>query len=286
MKRCAPILKTTECSPDLREWIPSTFANFLREREHLSKQCDGDDPVVLYRGHTDNNWLLDCTLVRSVLQHSHQRWNGYPRPLQFHTQMVDILLAKFGRFWRPSHEAVEKESTHGLDPWYELMKKFQQYAEHDTDPKGTFLVDWTLDSDIALYFATYDGRGDFRRARQTPGAVWVCDPVPTGNVHQTTKLQDLLALMRGDDFRLKAERTLPLILHPPKQTEMLRATNQKPVYFSQMDFRCDLADSWCSVESTTQSAVFRKLILKESLLRDSIEHLQRHGGTEERVYPE
>jgi hypothetical protein len=286
MKRCAPILKTTQHSPDLREWIPSTFDNFLREVEHLSRQCDGDDPVVLYRGHTDSDWLLDCKLVRSVLKHNGQRWNGYPRSLEFHTQMVDILLAKFGRFWRPSQEAVEKESTHGIDPWYELMKKFQQYGELDTDPKGTFLVDWTLDSDVALYFATYDGREDSRRPRQTPGAVWVCDPVPTGKVFQTTKLQNLLELMRGDDFRLKVERTLPLILHPPKQTRMLRAINQKPVYFSQMDFRYDLADTWCSVESTSQSAVFRKLILKKSLVRDSIKHLERHGITEKRVYPE
>jgi FRG domain len=286
MKRCAPIVKTTEHSTDLREWIPSTFDNFLREAEHLSRQCEGDDPLMLYRGHTDSAWLLDCTLVRSVLKHNSQRWKEYPRPLEFHTQVVDLLLAKFGCFLRPSQEAYEKESTHGIDPWYELMKKFQQYEEHDTDPKGTFLVDWTRDSDIALYFATYDGREGARRPRQTDGAVWVCDPVPTGKVLQTAKLQTLLDLMRGDGFRLRAEHTLPLILHPAKQTKMLRAINQKPVYFAQMDFRYDLADLWCSVESTSESAVFRKLILKESLLRNSIEHLERHGLTEKRVYPE
>jgi hypothetical protein len=61
-------------------------------------------------------------------------------------------------------------------------------------------------------------------------------------------------MMRQDEFRLKAERVVPLILHPKKQKRMPRASHQRPVYFSQMDFEFDLADAWCCVESTSDSA--------------------------------
>jgi len=287
MRRSEPFLKTTKHSPDLREWVPSDFCNFLKEVEHLSKQCDGDDPVVLFRGHADSDWLLDCTLVRSLLKKDNVPTDEYPRSLRFHTQVVDALLTKFGRFWQPSQESVTKGCSHGIDPWYELMKRFQQYGEEDSfTPKGTFLIDWTLDRDIALYFATYVGKGISRRPRWAAGAVWVCDPLATGKVLQTRTLADLLGMMRADEFRLKAERTLPLIVHPPKQTRMLRASHQRPVYLSQMDFRYDLADAWCSVERTSDSAVFRKIILKESLLQESIAHLEKNGITEGHVYPE
>lgn len=287
MRRTAPLLKTTEHSPDMREWVPSTFSNFLREIEGLSGHCDGDDPLVLFRGHTNSDWFLDCTLVRSILLEGTAQEIGYPRHLCFHTRVVDALLAKFGGVWRPSRDAFQKERSDDIDPWYELMKRLQQYVEEDTSPpRGTFLVDWTVDRDVALYFATYEGKESARRLRQTAGAVWVCDPVPTGNVWQTRKLGELFALMQGDGFRLRAERTLPLILHPPKQTRMLRASNQMPVYFTQMDFRCDQADSWCSVESQSESAVFRKIILTDSVLRESVAHLEKRGVTEEHVYPE
>ena len=92
--------------------------------------------------------------------------------------------------------------------------------------------------------------------------------------------------MKEDDFRLKADKTLPLILHPPEQTTMGRAGNQDPVYFSQMDFRYDLADIWGPTEDHSNSAVFRKIILKDSLLGESVAYLEAQGITEEYVYPE
>jgi hypothetical protein len=148
------------------------------------------------------------------------------------------------------------------------------------------LIDWTIDRDIALYFATYVGRDTLRCPRKTEGAMWICDPVPTGKVHQTLKLKELLKMMQHETFRMNAEQGCPLILHPNKQTTMLRASGQKPVYFSQMNFRGDLADAWCSVEEQSESAVFRKLILTDTMLTDSMAHLEKQGITEEYVYPE
>ena len=288
MKNIAPRIKSTKHSPDLREWEPDNFSNVLREIEHLVKHAEGHDPLVLFRGHVDYRWYLECTLVRTILSRLPAARRRYPRPIEFHTGVVDLLLQKFGKFWRPSQEAFIKEHSDGIDAWYELMKRFQQYAEEDTDPKGTFLIDWTYDMDVALYFATYDGRGAARRPRKTEGAIWICDPVPTGKVWMQDKVRlgEILHHMDTDSFRLKAEKTLPLLIHPPRQTRMRRAHNQKPVYFSQMDFRTDMADAWCSKERETQSAVFRKIILNNSILPECMAYLEQACIDESYVYPE
>ena len=285
MNNAIPRFKTTATSPDAREWVPSGFDNLLREVEHISRNCDGDDPICLFRGHADYEWKLDCTLVRTLLAEEFSS-EPYPRHLSFHTIVVGILLEKFEKFWNPSREAFEKESTHNIDPWFELMKRFQQYAEEDTKPKGTFLIDWTTDQDIALYFSTYVGRGTSRLLRTRPGALWIWDPVPTGKVLQTKKLGEILSVMRADAFRIKANHSVPLILHPEKQTFMLRAIRQKPVYVSQMDYRWDLADVWAGTENASSSIIFKKIILTETVLADCVAYLRQHGIDEDSVYPE
>jgi len=286
MKQVAPSLKTTEHSPDLREWVPSTFTNFLLELEHIRRHCDADDPCILFRGHANAGWRLDCTLVRSLLRKEYSATPDKHRPLSFHTYVVDTLLTKFGKYCRPSQEALAKEKSHNIDPWYELMKKFQQYSDADIHPKGTFMIDWTLDSDIALFFATFQGQKGKLCPRQTEGAIWVCDPIPTGKVLQTKTVAELMSLMRQDEFRLQAQRTLPLILHPQKQTRMARAMHQQPVYFSQMNFTSDLADAWAAVEMQNGATVYKTLILTKSLIQDSIAYLASKGITEEYVYPD
>lgn len=286
MKKISPIVKTTETSPDMREWMPSSFNNVLREVEHISRSCEGDDPIPLYRGQTDCQWLLDCTLVRTIKKQDFGPEPPYPRPICFHTKLTDVLIRKFGAFWQPSQEAFEKEIMNDIDAWYELMKRFQQYAEEDSEPKGTFLLDWTIELDIALYFATYVGRGATCQIAQSASALWIWDPVPTGNIHQTKKLGELLSMMKSDDFRVAANYPDPLIIHPAKQTCMLRALNQKPIYVSQMDFRYDLAEVWTWMEAQSKSTVFIKVILSESIIPYIAAHLESNGITENRVYPE
>jgi hypothetical protein len=286
MKNVTPKFKTTETSPDMREWVPSSFDNFFREVEYLVGNCDGADPIPLYRGHADYQWKLDCTLVRTLLAVEYTYAPPYPRPVSFHTKVVDILLEKFGKFWQPSSEAFEKELRHGIDPWFELMKRFQQYTEEDSEPKGTFLIDWTTDWNIALYFATYTGRGTLRALRASPGALWIWDPVSTEKVLQTKRLEEILSLLRADAFRIAANHSAPLILHPEKQTRMLRSVGQKPVYVSQMDYRCDLADVWAGIENASSSVVFKKIILADTLLQECATHLRQQGIGEDTVYPE
>jgi len=286
MRNVTPKFKTTEISQDLREWVPSSLDNLFGEVEYLAGNCDGDDPIPLYRGHADYQWKLDCTLVRSLLVEEYVYEPPYPRPVSFHTKVADVIAEKFGKLWQPSREAFEKESSHGIDPWFELMKRYQQYTEEDSKPKGTFLIDWTTDWNIALYFATYHGRGRSRTLRSTPGALWIWDPVPTGKVLQTIKLGEILSLMRVDTFRIPLNYSVPLILHPEKQTRMLRSIQQKPVYVSQMDYRYDLADIWAMIENTSLSIIFKKVIISDALLHECVTHLRHKGISEDTVYPE
>ena len=64
MKRVDPALKSTEYSPDLREWVPSSVENFLRERDQIVKVAEDEDHLVLFRGQSNSEWLLDSTFVR------------------------------------------------------------------------------------------------------------------------------------------------------------------------------------------------------------------------------
>jgi ribosomal protein L25 (general stress protein Ctc) len=169
---------------------------------------------------------------------------------------------------------------------YELMKHIQQYARNDIKPYGTFLMDWTTERDVALYFSTYDGKGQTRRLRSSAGAIWVFYPAATGNVLMTRKLREILAMMKDEDFRLRAKKTLPLIFHPSKQTAMPRAMAQKPVYVAQIDFRYDLADIWTGTENKNRCCVFKKIILSESVLPDMVKHLEKNGIDERQVYPD
>jgi len=195
-----------------------------------------------------------------------------------------LLLLKFGTVWKPSQESFEREKNDGIDPWFELLKNLQQYPEKDYFIHGTFLIDWSRSKDIALYFATYTGRGVTRSVSSGHGAVWIYDAA-TGNILQTKKVGEILSLMSSEEF-LNGNKTFPLLFHPPKQTFQPRSINQVPVYIAQMDFRYDLADVWASYENKNGKRVFIKLILKDELKNSAVKYLESQGVTEDSVYPE
>jgi len=290
MKKVDPKLKSTVCSPDLREWIPSSAENFLRERDHIVKVAQEEDHLVLFRGQSNSEWFLDSTFVRD----STLKLFGYPvipdsirQQVSFHRLIASLLLMKFGTIWKPSKEAFEKEKSDWIDPWFELLKNAQQYPERYEAVKfvkGTFFMDWTVSPDIGLYFAVYDGPRRSNRIGQTDGALWIYDGSSTGNILQEDKLGKILRLMTGADF-LNGDKTFPLIFHPRQQTKQLRASNQKPVYIAQMDFRYDLADVWASYELQEKQRVFVKLRILEHLKAEMADYLESQCITEEHVYP-
>ncbi|WP_428592336.1 hypothetical protein [Sphaerochaeta sp.] len=290
MKRPDPTVKSTVCSQDRREWVPSSVENFLQELDHLVQSGAEDDHLLLFRGQSDSGWLLDSTLVRDAIP----RLFGYQavpnsirQKVAFHRLIASMLLMKFGGIWTPSREAFEAEKNHGIDPWFELLKNAQQYPEkYETVDfiKGTFFIDWTISPEVGLYFAVYAGQRGSRRIDDTDGALWIYDSSSTGNILQEDKLEKIMHLMTGSDF-LNGDKTFPLMFHPRQQTTQVRASNQKPVYIAQMDFRYDLADVWASHESQANQSVFIKLCVPQNLKTGLAEYLEAQAITEEYVYP-
>ena len=293
MNAVKPKLKSTKHSDDLREWAPSSFDSFMLELDHLISSGEGQEPVMLFRGQTDSQWTVDSSFVRNCIQTifniSEYRMlkDEIRHSASFHRTVASLFLLKFGTIWTPSLEALEREKTDNIDPWFELMKNLQQYSEKDHFINGTFLLDWSYSQDIALYFATYEGRGQNRNISIGNGALWIYDAVATGNVLQEKKLGIILSLMIEEGF-LNGSGTFPLLFHPQKKTYQPRSTNQAPIYIAQMDFRYDLADIWASYENTSmkKKRVFVKLILDEALKTDAALYLESKRITEDLIYPE
>jgi len=271
--------------------VPTSFRNFLVELDHAAAACEGADPATFFRGQSNYEWPLDSSFVRFAIPRlfglsAYQMLSKSIRQSkEFHRTISSLLLLKFGTLSKPSDEAVNTEKSHNIDPWYEFLKNLQQYPEKDSFIKGTFLIDWTGKRDIALYFATFDGRGSSREITNMHGAVWVLDAVATGKTWQTNKLGELLQLMASPEH-FNAEKTFPLIYHPKNQTHQPRAVNQMPVYVAQMDYRYDLADLWAAYENKKKKRLFITIIMTENLKSDSARYLEKNGLVEELVYPE
>ncbi|MDY6990692.1 MAG: hypothetical protein SWQ30_21840 [Thermodesulfobacteriota bacterium] len=291
MNQIKPKIESTVHSPDYREWAPSSFETFLVELAHIINSCEGNDPAPLFRGQTNYEWFVDSTFVRYCIQHIfdiedyHALKKEIRQSTSFHRTITSLILLKFGTVWKPSRESLEREKKDDIDPWFELLKNLQQSPEKDYFINGTFLLDWSRSKDIALYFATFQGKGKDRKVSSGHGALWVCDAGATGKSLQTKKVGEMLKLMSKEAFS-NGNRTLPLLFHPPKQTFQGRAKNQVPVYIAQMDYRYDVADIWAGYENQNRKQVFVKLILNEELKETAAKYVESQGVTENIVYPE
>lgn len=290
MKPISPKIKSTGCSADGRHWVPTSFKNLLTELDHITASCEGANPATFYRGQSNYEWPLDSSFLRFAIPHLFGISNyltlskSIRQSKEFHRTISSLLLLKFGTLSKPSEEAISAEKSHDIDPWYEFLKNLQQYPEKDSFIRGTFLLDWTGNRDIALYFATYDGKGVNREVTTTHGTVWVLDAVATGRTWQMDKLGNLLHLMTSPEH-CNAEKTFPLIYHPNNQTHQPRSVNQMPVYIAQMDYRYDLADIWAAHENEQKKRLFITVIITENLKKDSARFLEKNGFSETLVYP-
>lgn len=175
---------------------------------------------------------------------------------ELHYVLLNLFLLKYGVLARPSDDLESLGQSSGVDPWFELMKRYQQYPEEDQlSLKGSNLLDWTLSSDVALYFANDRRSGE--------GAVYICDPAATGKTMQTIPVGEILDTMDrfGNAGQPKPCGT-PLFFCPPKQIQNQRATNQQARYVAQMDLRFDLETQWRTVGSKNPSEIILvKLVL-------------------------
>ena len=288
-----PKLNSSLSNSDDKIWRPTSLESLFQEIDQISKIGEKSDSLILFRGQTKIYWPIDSTFVRNCIPTLFNIKDytklppGIRRRSTFHRTVTSLLLMKFDEIIKPSQEAYEKEVSHDIDPFFELLKNVQQYPENYSESpfiKGTNFIDWTYKSDIALYFATFEGKGEQRKVSSDNGALYVYDASSTGNIHQTIKMQQVFDNMTSYEF-LNGEGALPLMLHPKKQTQQHRASNQKPVYITQMNFSFNLSEVWEQYEKVNNTRVFIKIEIEENLKKELAEYLDSKGVSEQHVYP-
>lgn len=286
MKYIRPIFSTTHII-DRHTWKPNNFDTFIEEINNIVKNKD-ENSLYLYRGHRNHNWLLDSTFVRyfkkEILRISEsEKIKEYVREsLEYNNLIHWFYLFKFGVLARPSDELEEASVNHGVDTWFELMKRIQQYPNEDhPEIKGTNIIDWTKSIDVALFFAN-DGRsGD--------GALWIFDSSSTGKIllKGENPVGKILGKMKN---YLENKRPLgcPLMFCPEKQIACKRATNQQVIYIAQMDLRYSLDEIWSMIEKekSNDELVFMRIILPSGSEKDFYDYLLKKKITSSFIFPD
>jgi FRG domain len=206
MRNLKPLIPSTAFGAVGWEWVPADWLSFVRELEGVAEQGRGLDHLLLFRGQRDSAWLLDSTFARECKKHlfgidkEHRLSSALDVRFEHQRLVTERLLFKFGVATRPSEELFTLEAANGIDAWFEWMKHLQQYPEEDQPhPQlgfenwyllGTFIMDWTRDQNVALYFAN-------GRTRSGDGALWVVDASATGKtLHRDRSVRSILDQMK------------------------------------------------------------------------------------------
>jgi len=278
-------LTSTKVGNSPWEWIPNTFEDFLAELEFVAAYCKDLGHLVLYRGHRDRKWLLDSTFARSCKKNvfgiepwQKLRFEDFRMSAKHQQIVLNLFFFKFDFVARPSAELFNVAEKTGVDPWFEFMKRLQQYAGEDpTYFKGTFVIDWTQNMDVATYFANESREGD--------GALWIYDATATGKTLQVIPVQEIMQRMAEVEMR-DASLGIPLIFHPKKQIAQKRAANQAAVYVAQMDLRVDLSEVWNNLQNYQAETILIKIILPAGTNEECARYLNVKGITKDFVFPD
>ena len=285
MKNLSPHLPTTIIHPQTREWIPESFESFLQELHHLVKSSHEAKAAGLFRGHSQRQWSLDSTFARSFkttlfgVRADETLSRRIVESAECHLAVLNLYLLKFGVLTHPSEELEAAAHEHGLDSWFEWMKRLQQYpAEDGFFLKGTNLLDWTTSADVALYFANENRAGD--------GAIYFCDATATGKTQQVIPVAQILNKMRKLG-NAGSPMGAPLLFCPPRQILNPRPKNQQVVYFAQMDLRYDLETIWRLREAALENeTIVVKLVLPAGTEAPAKEYLIEKGLSRALIFPD
>lgn len=282
-------MKISPTNPDTHihghEWIPSSFPAFIQELEHIVSFGKKQNYCMLFRGHSNYQWLLDSTFIRDVKKNvldldplSKIRYD-YRYSLEYNRLIGSLFLYKFSIVTQPSQD-LKKLAEKGIDPFFEWMKRIQQYPNEDKSRlKGTFLIDWSGNEKVAMFFASeYDKSFN-------DGALWIANLTATGKVlHRDLTLENILnkykkAFIDDQPFGL------PLIFSPRYQLECEQAKNQEAVYVAQMDMRVDLFELWEKYEIENNKQVIIKLCLPHRIKKECRNWLDNNGITQNYLFP-
>lgn len=287
--KIVPLDPNTKVTDDNHEWFPSSFESFIADLKHIKTHCRNINHLALFRGHRDHKWLLDCTFVRYVKEKVlgvnpiERIRKDYRLSIEFQRLMGNLFLYKFGTRTAPHKDLFELAEKNGIDPWFEWMKRIQQYPEEDLGTlQGSFLIDWTQNEEIAVFFLNES------RHTHKEGAIWVVDITAMGKVlHQDMTVEEILVKFQNamhDDI----SPGLPLVFYPRKQIKCQRANNQDAVYVAHMDLRLDLAELWRNKEKELENdeKIFLKLNLPKGTNEQCTKWLIDRNITSNFIYPD
>lgn len=285
MKALKPVRSSTRVHSASGEWLPSSAADLLAELDYLSQRAADDKRLLLYRGQRRREWRLDSTFVRAVKTKvfGMEEHHGFSARLRdsgdLNFALTGLLLFKFGTLLDPSEELRKAAADHGLDAWFELMKRYQQYADDDiSPPAGTNFLDWSQSRDVALYFANEQRVGE--------GAIFVCDATATGKSQQIVPVEEILKKIREQLVRGQPNGA-PLLFCPPRQITSPRAKNQQAVYFAQMELRLDMLEAWRLREALQpDETIILKIVLPQGSEAEIAGYLEEKGLVESFIYPD
>ena len=284
-----PSIQSTHVATNGGEWIPDSFSNFLAEIAHVQAHCDSLDHYAIYRGHSQLNWRLESTFARYVkreilgIDPTELIHDTYRHSLEYHRLLSSLFLCKFGILTVPPEQIVHVSEKNNLDPWFEWMKRIQQYPKDDlTNLQGTFLLDWSQDWKVALFFA------NSKRSPKERGAVYVADMSESGPVlHQDITVGVMLNRLNkaflNDDLV-----GCPLIFCPRNQIACQRARNQDAIYVAQMDLRVDLAEHWEILDRDRgdRQRILLRIVLPQETNSEVHTWLEKNGITKRFIYPD
>lgn len=274
------------CEKPTRGYLVSLAENseeLLENLDNFHASRTRNDSVLLYRGQPVSNWTLDSKFSRELLRTDgawerallkqkdlHQTPDGYHFGLKhfFKKFGTDIKISPIGRL---------SEIIYDIDPWFEIMKKYQQYPESDSvRPRGTNLVDWTTSFSVALFF----GAGGYSTNKHTDddGSIWILDATNWGpylvNNERLNAIFKKVLEKNGEDA------VLPFIFCPRKQKSMPRARRQEAFYLAQFDFRWPLEEVMgIDAKKNKTEPTLVKIVIPAQIKADLLENLKNAGTT-------
>lgn len=255
MERVGPSVETTTII-DEHTWKPASATSLREECAHLLSVASsnaGTSSTVMYRGHRDSAWVLNSTFARWALNHlaASARENYFELSRHF--------LRHFGDVYGPSDELRKAASQNeGLDEWFELMKRIQQHNESQefvgVSSIGTNLMDWSMNLDVALAFASLEP--------SIQGAVYLFDAQAAGQILIQQPYRKVLDRWKATSDAGEMHGN-PLLFCPPRQLDDARANRQAARYLAQIDLRVPLDVIWAQYEREHPEAgrIWHKLLI-------------------------
>lgn len=267
-------------------WTPSSDSSVLSELAGFADREREQGRVILFRGQSQFDWVLDSKFVRDVKMKLFGFKAGeFPTRRAasdrfFAATLHSAFHFKFGCLGQPSQEVLAEEARDGrLDSWFEWMRVVQQFPDHDHRVlTGTFLLDWSLSPYVALWFSCEDPTRD--------GAVYVWEATKSGAVHTTRKVREHLDEMERHDWRDGPPNGRPIIFCPTLQSRQERANRQKARYVAQMDFRWPLESAWKEASKTSGVRLYTKIKIRKGMKESLLVSLEQHGITRKQLFPE